>query len=339
MATDIQQARDVFADAGISASGDSVETQTDEVIQDDAQIEVEEVDSIPEEQNFEPQQEDKEDQEEVSETLAAEEAPDSYTPETMAEAIGFTPTELYESLNIPMDDGTSIPLGEIKNKYTEIGRENGTLKSQVAELNGKLEMAAASGGAVGINNEMAQINAYINQLQQGMNTEEMNDLKEIDPTRYLIAEGDNNRAINQALSYKNQLNQKQQIDNKATIEEYNRKAVELVPAWSDPVVMEADQKIMTNYMVSMGFDLGEISKMGDPRTRAVIKELIDLRAEKSAATEAVKKVRKAPKVISNSRLKPVVDKTSTVDKIVKRQRTNPSKQNELAAAKAVWNSR
>ncbi len=339
MATDIQQARDVFADAGISASGDSVETQTDEVIQDDAQIKVEEVDSIPEEQNIEPQQEDEEAQEEVSETPAAEEAPDTYTPETMAEAIGFTPTELYESLNIPMDDGTSIPLGEIKNKYTEIGRENGTLKSQVAELNGKLEMAAASGGAVGINNEMAQINAYINQLQQGMNTEEMNDLKEIDPTRYLIAEGDNNRAINQALSYKNQLNQKQQIDNKATIEEYNRKAVELVPAWSDPVVMEADQKIMTNYMVSMGFDLGEISKMGDPRTRAVIKELIDLRAEKSAATEAVKKVRKAPKVISNSRLKPVVDKTSTVDKIVKRQRTNPSKQNELAAAKAVWNSR
>lgn len=334
MTTQMQQAREIFAEAEITPSGDPV-TKEEEVLENDAQDEEgqgnDEVHA--EEEAGKNEEENAEEQEEVAE--ASDDIPDSYTPDTLAEAIGFETSELYEVLKIPMKDGQDpISLGEIKTKFTDINRENDTLKTQLTDTQGQLELAK-SGGPVGINNEVAQAQAYVQQLQARLGNEEMTDLKDIDPTRYLIERDEINGKIQEAHTYINQLGQKQQADQNALLEGYKSKYVELIPSWSDADIKAKDQTIMTNYMKSKGWNDTEISQMIDPRIQVIIKELIDLRSEKDEATKAVLKVRKAPTVISSSRKAPKVNKSDKTSQLVNKARKTNSKRDQLNAARAI----
>jgi len=227
----------------------------------------------------------------------------TYTPKELAEAIGWDTEDLYNSVMIPMDDGQpAVALGDFKNTHQNLVRDHELLKTQMTEQTGMLQQAQ-TGFAQGqqMSAEMQEAQSYlssINRMEEGTNWKE---LEEDDPTEAVLKRQKFQKARDDVMQQMGQIQNQQKQAHAVMLQQAGIKMVELIPAWKDDKAKQADQDVMRAHMHTAGFADMEIDSIADPRVMFLMKELIDLRALQANAKNAIRKVRKAPKVLAGNR--------------------------------------
>ena len=261
---------------------------------------------------------------------------ESYSPKQLAEAIDWDTKDLYEGLVIPLDDGQeALPLGELKNNYQNLTRENATMKTQLEEQGGQLQQAQ-SGFSQNqqVSAEMLQAHSYlesINRMEQSTNWKE---LEELDAADAVLKRQKFQQARADVQGQIQLLTQQQEQAKAVYLQQAAVKMVEIIPGWSDAKAKQADQDVIRAHMQTAGFVDQEINQIADPRVMGLLKELIDLRSKVAAAGEAVKKVRKAPKVIRGRGAKQVKKGEATQQRVTKARQTG-GKNDALNAVKSL----
>ncbi|MCH9839301.1 hypothetical protein K0U83_26805 [bacterium] len=240
-------------------------------------------------------QEAPEETEEGTEAVTEEaDTAESYTVSSLAEAIGWEAKDLYTAVEVPMDNGETVPLGELKNEYQNTIRERDTLKTQLEQAQGQ------AGQAQQVSQEMiqamAQREAIINQYQQ-VNWEQ---LEQEDAGKAALHKQKFQTAFNQAEDAINGARQVEQQARQQMLAAAADEMLKMIPEWQDATTRDAEQAKIRDAMHTSGYGDDIINSISDPRALTVWRELVLLREEKAAAQGAVKKVRKAPKVLKGA---------------------------------------
>lgn len=265
-----------------------------------------------------------------------------YTPKQLAEAIEWPVEDIYSSLVIPMDDGAeSIPLGEFKNVHQNLVRDHKALQDRFTEQGGALQTAQQGFNAgQQMSTEMQEAQSYlssINRMEQATNWKELEDL---DPTEAVLKRDKFRTAREEIMGQIQQIDGKQKMAQQYYLQQANVKMVELIPTWKDPKAQQADQDVMRTHMHTAGFNDNEIDHIVDPRVMFLMKELIDLRALKAQAGDAVKRVRNAPKVLKGGRnFRKPLNKVAQTKGLVEKAKQTGQKGDELNAVKSLLKNR
>ena len=250
---------------------------------------------------------------------------------SLAEAIGWTPEDLYD-IDVGMGDGKDpIKLGALKDHYETSVKAEATAKADVERLQGELTAATGQGGPQQINQEVMNAKAQVLSIQQQYNGYDWAKAELEDPGEAALLKQKFNEAFNQAngaVQYQQQL----QFQNKQNqLQQGLVKLKEIIPAWTDNVVMQADQVKVKALMAEAGYPVQFIEGVDDPIAIGLMHELVQLRAEKTAATETVQRVRKAPKVIKGGKKKP----NDHVKRLSDKAKQTGEKGDQIAAVRAL----
>ena len=249
----------------------------------------------------------------------------------LAEAIGYTPEELY-AINIGMGDGEeAISIGAIKDKYQESVRSSKTQKEEIEALKTQVQQANAPGGAASLNSELMQANAEIISIQNQYNGVNWNQVEADDPGQAALLKQKYNEAFGAAQGKASQIQQGIQQGQAQRLQQGAVKLRELIPAWSDSAVMDSGQKEIRSLLHDSGYSDQVINGMDDPVAISLMNELVQLRAEKAAGKKAVGQVRKAPKVLKGA-TKP---STSNADNLASKAKASGSRNDKVAAVRAL----
>lgn len=264
---------------------------------------------------------------------------DAYTPAELAEAIGWEASDLYNTLQIPLDDGQgTIPLGEFKNKMQDLSRENKQLQTQVEQAQTQQGSFAE---AQQVSMEVMQLQSYYNNVEQMEKNTDWAALEEDDPTAAVLKRQKFADVKSEVRQRMQQVQQQQYMAKQQHLQQANTKMLEMIPSWSDDSAKKADQDIIRTHMKTVGFADAEINQIADPRAMALLKELVDLRAKFAAAEGAVNRVRKAPKVLRNSagRFTRQDGQAERAAKLKDKARRTGRRQDEVDAVKALLSNR
>ena len=259
---------------------------------------------------------------------------DITTVSGLAEAIGWEAAELYE-MQVPMGDGVEpVSLGQLKDKYQEVERTNKTNLSTIEELNAKLATANAPGGQASLSGELLQAQSEVVAIQnqfQGVNWQQ---IEQDDPGQAALLKQKYNEAFNAAQGKVQQVQNGIQQGQAERLQQGAIKLRELIPAWSDPTAMDTGQKAVRELLHQAGYPDQNIDAMDDPIAISLIDELVQLRAEKAAATKATGKVRAAPRVLKGGG-RPAPKQNELADKLAQKARATGNKEDQLNAVKAL----
>lgn len=272
---------------------------------------------------------------------AAQEGEDAtVTPSDLAEAVGWEAGDLYDGLVVPLDDGQEpLALGDLKNGYQDQRRQISDLETQLEQAQtGAQEGQQQFGQIQQMSNQMMQLNGYMQSLDRMEQQTDWKDLEEFQPAEAALKRQKIQQARQETQQAMQQLQQQEQGIRQQNMQKAAVKLVELVPTWKETEAKKADQSVIRTHMKTYGFNDQEINGIADPRAMAMLKELIDLRAQVTAAKAAVKKVRKAPQLLRNAagRFKPQDNKVANADKVIARAKQTGNKNDQLNAAKAVF---
>lgn len=264
---------------------------------------------------------------------------DTYTPKEFAEAIGWDAKDVYDAIMIPLDDGgEAVSIGDLKNNHQNLIREHTKLQG---EFKAKQEESETTGQGMALNqqmsNEMITIMGRIDAIDREMAEVNWAELEEIDPAAAVLKRQKFMQSRTEAENTGRQIHQYQENQRQQTLQQASIKMLELIPTWSDGTARKNDQDIISSHMQGVGFSTDEIASIDDPRVMVMLKELIDLRAEKTAATNAVKRVRQAPRAIKGRGA--AVQKQDVTEKLVNKARSTGKKGDELNAVKAILKGR
>ena len=260
-----------------------------------------------------------------------------YTPTQLAEAIDWPVEDLYGSLVIPMDDGQPpVPLGEFKNNYQNLSRDHKALQDKFEEQGGQLQQASAGfGQGQQMSNDMVQAMGYLGQIQRMEEGTDWAELEELDPSQAVLKRQKFQQARADVQGEIKVLQQQQEAAKQQYLQQAGVKMLELIPTWSDAEAKKTDQASIMAHMRTAGFVDQEIAQIADPRVMMLLKELVDLRALKGAAGEAVKKVRNAPRVIAGRNRGAAPKKAEVTQAFVDKAKETGSKGDTLNAVKAI----
>ena len=231
-------------------------------------------------------------------------APESYSVSSLAEAIGWEPGELYE-VEVPLDNGQTVKLGELKNEHQNTLREYEQTKAKLAEVEGSVGGLAGAGQQVSeeVMHAMSAREALIMQYQQVDWAQQ----EQADPGNAALLKQKYQSAYAQAEQAVQAAQQKEQHLRQEGLQVAYNKMLEMVPEWKDESVRSADHEQIRGLMREYGYDDGTIGAVSDPRALKLFRDYSRLRAEKQAAEGSIQKVRKAPRVLKGHKAaKPVV---------------------------------
>jgi hypothetical protein len=136
-----------------------------------------------------------------------------------------------------------------------------------------------------------------------------------------------------------QLHAVEQKNKQETVVKNRQRMLDLIPDWKDDAKRKAGQDTIRSYLKdSYKMTDVEIDRIQDPRTMAVLNEVVSLRQQIADANKAVKRVRQAPRVLRNAAGQFTSEKTSAqtaVDKLVTRAKKTGSRQDAEAAVGAI----
>jgi len=244
--------------------------------------------------------EEDDDETDGADASAGDDASDVYTVDSFAEAIGWETEDLYNGVVVGMGDNEKpVLLGELKDLYQATVRErdelNTKLESQTGELNTVRDLTNTGHG---VSQEMMSAFSYLDSLKaqyEGINWQEREAADSGDAAllrqKFQDAFQNGQKAVDVAQDNMNKYRQQ-------TLQRAAGRMFEIIPEWNQkPEVMKADQGHIRTMMISEGYSHDEINGIADPRNMKLLRELVMLRAEKAGAVTALKKVRKAPKIL------------------------------------------
>ena len=240
---------------------------------------------------------------------------EKYDTASLAEAIGWETSDVYD-VEIQMPDGLPpTTIGAMKDDLRDALTAKAEMQTKMdgmsSEMNNYNDQTAMGQG---VSQEMIQAFAHMDNIKQQFEQTNWQAIEAEDAgqaallrQKFQEASQQGQAAINQAQNNMNQY--KQQNLQRAAV-----KMFEIIPEWNNVETRKADQAAIKTMMLGEGYTEQMINGINDPIAMRMLRELSQLRAEKAGATEAVKQVRKAPKVLQGSGRRSA-KKVSLVDKV------------------------
>lgn len=271
-----------------------------------------------------------------------------YTPETMAAAIGWETADLYNALEIPVDDGESLTLGELKDRRHEIEEVKAQIGQERAKLNEErqaLEQHRAQilGGQQAISKDMAEAQSAMAAVQGQYESVDWDKLEEKDPGRaanlrqklsmqYANAQQQFAGAQQRNEHERGQLHQQY-------IGEQRNRLLSLKPELKDTDVKARFSEAL-EYASSYGITKQQLEGLGDAGAVAVLMDGLRWRQHQAEVEKSKDKVRAAPKPILKPGAGGSTKRTQQkADQLVKKAHGSGKRRDKLAAAKAVLRDR
>jgi len=223
-----------------------------------------------------------------------------------AKAAGWDPAELY-ALSMKLDTGEEIPLGQIKDKLQEHGRQAAELAAQreaLANEHKQLRQAAEqlmrgqqqlSEAALNARGRMESVQARFN----GINWEA---LKEADPGRYAALQQDFAVEYSAAKAEYGRAMQQQQLQQQAfwehTVVEHDQRFLQAVPEWRNPEIASREGPEISKFLMDViGFTPQELMTIPDYRARLVGRMAWQYWQHQQKVATATERARQAPKPV------------------------------------------
>ena len=281
------------------------------------------------------------------EAVAAPEKGDKFKVADLAEAIGWTPADLYNDLIVPFGNGKSATLGELKNQFD-------TIEAQRAEIEGARRQIAQ---------EVVSLRQQQQALLSGMSeaTQELDDARgemraieaqyaNVDWER--LDAQDPGRAANIrqkfAAAYAQAQGKVQQAEQGQAqrleqargtmIQAEDERTLALIPEWRDPQVARSELTEITRYLVEeVGFSPTELGTIYKAEARVVARDAWRYRQMMAKTKQTTDTLRKAPKRV----LRPGKGQTANLESqartLEKRALATQNPRDKLEAARAMLN--
>ncbi len=323
---DLAEIKTLFAETAAKNSGN--EEIKDEVVED----EVVDEEIVDEEIEDEVEEEIVEDEEVIVDEETSDEP---FSVDSLTKAIDMEVDDFYNVL-VPMPDGkAAITIGEMKNTYTQALRDNDVLNTKIAEhektiadgTSGREHQQQVSQLEQQAQMEMAVVQNEYNQVDFA--TLELNDPGQAALMRQKFQERYNN-----AQNVLQQAGMAQQQEQEQYVQQARSKMFEIVPEWSDKEVFKNDLADMNVAFLDAGYGQPDIDAIVDPIAMKLMHELVVLRKKQAGSSDALKKVRSAPKPLK-SKSKRSMPKPDSVKKMVNKAKQSRNKHDQLDAVKAL----
>ena len=265
--------------------------------------------------------------------------PESYTVSSFAEATGLEQSDIYDVL-VPLDgEQEPVPLGTLKNEYQNSVREKQALEAQLAEAQQKAEsVQGVVGAGRQVSDEVIEAMAQHQALVSRYESIDWARAEQEDPGQAALLKQKYGEAFGQAGQQVQAAKQRQVEMQQQGLQMAHQRMMELFPEWKDPAVMNADHETIRQSMRANGYDEATINGVSDPNALRVFLKLARLEQAQEQASEAVQKVRKAPKVLKGHGKFAKKSKGVDVKKLregVRKARPGDRRQAELSAVKAL----
>ncbi len=303
----------------------------DEIIEDET---VDNSEIIDEGEQAEADEDNTDDVETVGEDETQSSNDEQQTIKSLAAAIEVDQEYLY-NVQMPMDDGTMVSIGDIKNQYQDAVREKTTLETQLAEQQTQLDNGQqALNAGQQLSQQEVQAQMEMAAVEKEFNDTDWTDLETYEPGQAALARQKLQERYQAANTAIQMASFQRHQDQQTLLQHAQTKMLEIIPEWSDPTVLKSDQALMNTAMIEAGYTQQEIGTIADPIALKLMRELVMLRAEKAGGKAAAKKVVKAPKVLKTGGITTPKKKTVTQN-LVKQAKATGNKNDAFNAVKSL----
>lgn len=277
---------------------------------------------------------------------ATEQVADTYKPKELAEAIGWDAATLYTSLTVPLGNGKTVTLGQMKDDYDSVERDKAeieTVRQQLAAQYQELQQQQQQvvQGYQGVSNEIMEAQGQMKAIEAQYEQVDWEKMDSENPglaantrqkfaTAYSKAEAEMKAAQEKA-----QQSQVQAINEMRAREA--QRVVQLIPEWEDMKTYEAEAPEINKYLMSRGFTEQEIGTIFHAGAWAVARDAWMGSQARQEVEKAKVKVRKAPRKIMRPGGGParrqIADKRVT--QLSDHAKRTGQPQDKLAAARAI----
>ena len=190
------------------------------------------------------------------------------------------------------------PIDELVSSYQMIGHINNQ-NMEVAELRKQYQqkISTLDDGYQSKVKEAEDLAAIaMGVLNADFNTVNWNELKQDDPTEYVLKKQEFEERQRQIAQAYQQIQSKRTEAPTVDTAAEKEKLLSFVPEWADQSVVDKDWSIMVNYATNIGYSADELGKINDHKLMVILRDaakFANLNKEKPIVT---KRVRKAPKI-------------------------------------------
>lgn len=262
----------------------------------------------------------------------------------LAKAIEVEPGYLYD-IEIGMGgDNDPIKIGEIKDKYQNSLHQTAKLKAELQRQTELTQQAEQSQQNVGqMNGQMIEAAGQMSAIKNQFDSTDWAGMETEDPGQAALYRQKLNDAYNAARQQYGASEQQQGQARQQSMQQELHKAQEQllqdIPSWNDQEVMKVEKEGIRNTAIEYGFSDNDLSGVTDPRVVKLLRDLMNYKKSSKAATEAVRSIKKAPRVLKPGSAK--VSNQSNVEALIKvsKNATTNKRQAETAALRAIFNER
>lgn len=283
-----------------TAEAEAAEDVTDEVAEVEEETESEE----PSEESAESDD---------LEATESEEAPEFHSVEELAQALELSPEEFMDKIKGRVKingEETEVTLSELtkgyqmesdyRRKTMELAEQRKAFEQEQSNINQQLQAKVTEATNMVATLEQSLLGDYQNV--------DWNTLRSENPEQYLLAMHDFNQrqaqiesvkqqATTHAQTLQSEAQQKQTQQFQEVLAKESESLLSFIPEWKDQEVAQKGKTEIKNFLNGYGFSNDEISQIIDHRHVLLIRDAMKGKKISSKASEAVKQVKKVPKLI------------------------------------------
>lgn len=255
----------------------------------------------------------------------------------LVEAIDVEPEWLY-GLEVPMGDNEPpVKLGALKDELLAAKRQSRELQQKIATQEQNAVSPQAGPDFAQWSQEMTQAHGVMTALEHQFRNTNWND-PDADKGELVMYRQQLTDAYAQARqAFEQAQGQQAQAQNQAfeAMKQRERDVLlQKVPEWSDRTKLQNDKEQMFRVAKEYGFGEQDFASVFDHRIYLLLRDLANLKSTSKKTAEAVKTVRKAPKVIgTRGRSQP--NSSNQIDALIQQARTSSGPGKRQAQVKAV----
>ena len=236
---------------------------------------------------------------------SADEGPRRYKPTELAEAIGWTPEELFSDLVIPLGEtGESVSLGEMKDRFAKLGESESQVTAARAALQAQYEAVMrhqqqADQGAMQVSQEVAAAYDKLKGIEGQYSSQPWEKLDAENPgqaanmrQKFSTAYGAAEAELAQARQVQAQA---QEQGHRQMVAAENQRLLAMVPEWQDQAKFNEEEPQISAYLISQGFTREQLGGITAAAPRAVARDAWLWRRHLAQVGKATKAVKAAPK--------------------------------------------
>ena len=273
----------------------------------------------------------------------------TYKVKDLAEAIGWEAEDLYKDLVVPLGNGESLTLGELKNTHETVAQQQAELKQaweQVQQQHAQLQQFQQQlvQGQQAQSEELENARGEVRAIEAQFSNVDWTKIEEDNPGQAANLRQKFAVAYAQAKSKTEEAEKKaaqvQQEAMQRMIVEHDQRLMQMVPEWQDMKNFQTEMPQIQEYLVSRGFQPQELQTIYHAGARAVARDAWLWNQHKAQVEQAKGKVRKAPKkVIRSGKHTPqrqIAQKR--VEQLEQQAIRSQNPNDKLAAARAIFES-